>query len=117
MVDRERLLLFKLLFERQVGDYASLSGMFGIGGRSSNFDHGIYQSRRMSREVLPDFCVNCLHDFGVTISGRARKGCPYCGGIEEVGNKLNHRMSAWTILTQDPTDYLLCIAFKEARCG
>jgi len=35
-------------------------------------------SKYIPRFLSPDICFNCHHDFGDTIGGRLRNGCPIC---------------------------------------
>ncbi len=109
----EHKLLFNLVYVRKVSDYQALSGIFGVGGTLYHYDEIRDINRRHTAEILPDFCTSCLTYFGDTVSGRVRQGCPNCKVAMTTGSLLHEQDTAWSIITQDTTDYTLCHAYKE----
>lgn len=112
-MQNEMRLLFNLVFVRGVIDRQALAGIFGIPGQFWQYDAHFCKVRKYSIDPLPDFCANCLHDFGTTVGGRARLGCTMCRVEAGIDSEVNKRIGIWTCFTQDWTDYQLAKCYKE----
>lgn len=116
-------LLFNLLMVRGIKDRSFLAYMLGLdelGGISKYqpFDKDLIIKRYCASAMLPDFCLTCLHSFGQTIGGRARQGCCNCNtAMFRPGMTYYNRHIEWIQLTNDPTDYLLCVCYKRGKYG
>lgn len=101
--------MFNLIFVLEQTDSQFMAGLFGLPGTYGHYN----PIKRYSLDKLPDFCINCLHDYGEVVGGNARRGCPHCrvGYIQE--SKVYKKYQAWNLLQQSSDDLLLCYAYKE----
>ena len=108
-LSNEHRLLFNLVFVLDYTDYQFLAGIFGLAGQSAHFN----KHAQFSAELLPDFCMECLTSYGLTVGGRARQGCHQCNKEYTMDSRMYKRKVVWDLITQSRHDYLLCMAYRR----
>lgn len=108
LTDEDRL-MFNVIFVLDQTDPQFLAGLFGLPGTYKHYN----SIPNFSLELLPDFCLNCLYDYGEVVGGHARRGCPNCRASFTVESSLYKRYQAWNLLQQGSDDLLLCYAYKR----
>lgn len=111
VLENRHRLLFNLVFIRGVTDYQTLTGVFGMGGAEETYNPASDIYNRYTAEVLPDFCCNCLTDFGTVVGGRLRVGCPVCRNPNLDG------LNSWTMFTQSAEPLKLIRTYQKTKVG
>mgnify|MGYP005992776959 CR=1 FL=1 len=109
-------LLFNLIFLRGVtgtGELLAVAGKPYWPPAKNQVDLHDYAGAAM----LPDFCVSCMYDYGLTVSGRVRRSCPNCkAGYKQYGPEYR-KLAAWQAMTDSTGTELLLRTYLSQRVG